>query len=82
MIKFLTNFFKRWNYDWLDDDRLLENIDSGFIKANPSKDEDSRKLFVDFADYDHFPTTEDIESIKAKKHILNCVLPDRQEEEL
>ena len=79
MFKTLTAFFKSWNKDFLDDDDYLENIDLETVKPNPPDEMDSRKLFVDFADYDHFPTTEDLEEIKAEKQILNCVLPSKED---
>ena len=71
MIRTLTAFFKSWNKDFLDDEDYLENIESDFLKANPPK-EGSRfpKILVDFADYDHFPSEEDIERMKAKEKVV------------
>ena len=66
----LLAFLKRFGQDYLDEDSYLENIDSEFIKANPlheDMDPRFRHIFVDFADYDHFPITEDIENKQAKE---------------
>ena len=52
MIKTLTACFKSWNKDFLDDEDYLENVDLEASKVNPPDVMDSRKLFVDFADYD------------------------------
>ena len=77
-MKRIISFFKRFGQDYLDDDSYLENVDLEAGKANPPEEIVTRKLFVDFADYDHFPTTEDLEEIKAEKQILNCVLPSKE----
>tara|TARA_B100000579_G_C22338909_1_gene623998 strand:+ start:349 stop:603 length:255 start_codon:yes stop_codon:yes gene_type:complete len=74
----LITFFKKFNQDYLDDESYLENVDLDAGKANPPEEMVTRKLFVDFADYDHFPTTEDIEKLKSEKQILNCVLPSKE----
>ena len=78
MFKTLTAFFKSWNKDFLDDDEYLENVHLETIKANSPDKMTSRKLFVDFADYD-FLNGPDIEentgNIKLASR-LN-VLPDR-----
>ena len=53
-----------------DDDSFYENIQSDFLKANPPKEESRfRKLFVEFADYDHIHREEDIEIMKAEAKI-------------
>ena len=67
-----------------DDDSFYENIQSDFLKANPPKEGSRfRKLFVDFADYDHFPSDpseEDIEMIKAEAKIPRLdVLPSKED---
>ena len=77
-MKRIISFFKSFGQDYLDDDSYLENVDLEDGKANPPEEIVTRKLFVDFADYDHFPTTEDLEEIKAEKQILNCVLPSKE----
>ena len=61
----LLAFFKKFNQDYLDDDSYLENVDLDAGKANPPEEMVTRKLFVDFADYDHFPTAEDLERMKS-----------------
>jgi len=86
MIKTLTAFFKSWNKDFLDDEDYLENVDLEGGKANPPK-EGSRfpKIFVDFADYDHIPSEEDIEKMKAKKKVvlrIHRAMDPFEEEEL
>ena len=85
MFKTLTAFFKSWNKDFLDDDDYLENIDLETVKPNPPDEMDSRKLFVDFADYDHFPSSDDMEMMKAEEKIVLRIHPDLgpyEEEEL
>ena len=77
-MKRIISFFKRFGQDYLDDDSYLENVDLEAGKANPPEEMETRKLFVDFANYDHLPTTEDLEEIKAEKQILNCVLPSKE----
>ena len=67
-----------------DDDSFYENIQSDFLKANPPKEGSPfRKLFVDFADYDHFPSDpseEDIEMMKAEEMITRLdVLPSNED---
>ena len=85
MIKTLTAFFKSWNKDFLDDEDYLENVDLEAGKVNPPEEIDSRKLFVDFADYDHIPSEEDIEKMKAKKKVvlrIHRAMDPFEEEEL
>ena len=79
MIKTLTAFFKSWNNDFLDDDYYLENVDLDAVNADLDEEKDLRKLYVDFADYDHFPKKQDLEKSKAKKKILNCILPSKDD---
>ena len=84
MFKTLTAFFKSWNKDFLDDDDYLENIDLETVKPNPPEEMDSRKLFVDFADYD-FLDGPDIEKNKGKEKVvlrIHRAIDPYEEEEL
>ena len=64
-----------------DEDSFYENIQSDFLKANPPKEGSRfRKIFVDFADYDHIHRVENIEMMKAEAKIARLnILPSKED---